>query len=80
MKPQFIRSKTGFFVVLLSVVFCLGCGQNKDEAKSFGFQFVQDFSKWGTECYLGYRNYDLDRSGTDFNDIDALMSGVRVKF
>jgi len=54
--------------------------QNKDEAKSFGFQFVQDFSKWGTECYLGYRNYDLDRSGTDFNDIDAVMSGVRVKF
>ena len=54
--------------------------QNKDEAESFGFQFVQDFSKWGTECYLGYRNYDLDRSGTDFNDIDAVMSGVRVKF
>lgn len=54
--------------------------QNKDEAESFGFQFVQDFYKWGTECYLGYRNYDLDRSGTDFNDISAVMSGVRVKF
>ncbi len=54
--------------------------QNNDEAKSFGLQFVQDFSKWGTECYLGYRNYDLDRSGEDFDSINAVMSGVRVKF
>jgi hypothetical protein len=54
--------------------------QNKDEADSYGFQFVQDFSKWGTEYYLGYRNYGLDHPDTDFNDIDAVMSGLRVKF
>jgi hypothetical protein len=54
--------------------------QNNDEAKSFGLQFVQDFSKWGTEYYLGYRNYDLDRSGEDFDSINSVMSGLRVKF
>ncbi len=54
--------------------------QNKDEAESFGLQFVQHFPKWGTEYYLGYRNYDLDRPGTDFNGIDAVMSGLRIKF
>ncbi len=54
--------------------------QNKDQAESFGLQFVQHFPKWGTECYLGYRNYELDRPGTDYSGIDAVMSGLRVKF
>ena len=53
---------------------------NGDEANSVGFQFVQDFSRWGTEYYLGYRWYELDRNHADLDDINALMTGVRVKF
>lgn len=54
--------------------------QDGDEATSAGFQFVQDFSEFGTEYYLGYRWHELDRDDADFNDINALMTGVRVKF
>ncbi len=54
--------------------------QDGDEAKTVGFQFVQDFPEWGSEYYLGYRWHELDRSTEDFNDINALMTGVRVKF
>jgi hypothetical protein len=41
---------------------------------------VQDIKEWGTEAYLGYRIHKLDRNGTDFDNINALMSGMRVKF
>jgi hypothetical protein len=34
----------------------------------------------GSEYYIGYRWHDLDRELTDFDDINALMTGVRVKF
>ena len=51
-----------------------------DEADTWGLLGVQNFSEWGTEYYLGYRNHGLDRSGTDFEDIQALMTGFRVKF
>lgn len=51
-----------------------------DEADSYGFQFVQNFKEWGAEYYLGYRYYDLDRSIVDTDAINAVMSGVRVKF
>ena len=51
-----------------------------DQATAAGFQLVQDFSEWGTEYYLGYRWHELDRDEADFNDINALMTGVRVKF
>jgi hypothetical protein len=54
--------------------------QDGDEAKSVGFQVVQDFPEWGSEYYVGYRWYDLDRELADFEDINALMTGVRVKF
>jgi len=54
--------------------------QDGDEAKSVGFQAVQEFPEWGSEYYIGYRMYDLDRKQADFKDINALMTGVRVKF
>jgi predicted porin len=54
--------------------------QDGDEAKSVGFQMVQDIPDWGSEYYLGYRWHALDRDLTDFEDINALMTGVRVKF
>jgi predicted porin len=54
--------------------------QDGDDADSVGLQFVQDFSRWGTEFYLGYRWHALDRDDADFDDINAVMSGLRVKF
>jgi len=54
--------------------------QDGDQARSAGLQVVQDFPEWGSEYYIGYRWYGLDRQLADFEDINALMTGVRVKF
>lgn len=51
-----------------------------DDADTIGFQMVQDIQEWGTEAYLGYRIHKLDRNGADFDNINALMTGMRVKF
>ncbi len=53
---------------------------NDDQADTYGLFGVQDFKKWGSEYYLGFRNYNLDRPGTDLNSVQSVMSGVRVKF
>jgi len=51
-----------------------------DDADAVGLQLVQDFWDWGTEAYLGYRFHKLDRSGADFENVNAVMTGMRVKF
>ncbi len=53
---------------------------NNDEATSYGLQFVQAISEWGTDLYAGYRRYDLDRVGSTFDEIDVVLAGARVKF
>lgn len=53
---------------------------NDDEGSSFGLQFVQSISDWGTDLYAGYRRYDLDRTGASFDAIDVILAGARVKF
>lgn len=53
---------------------------NGDNADTFGFQMVQDIQEWGTEAFLGYRFHKLDRDGVDYDNINAIMSGMRVKF
>ena len=54
--------------------------QDSDEADTVGFQFVQNIDRWATEYYFGYRYHSLDRDNTDFDDINAVMTGLRVKF
>lgn len=54
--------------------------RNENEAKSFGLAFVQDIADWGTEFYFAYRLYTLDSPGADFDDINTVMSGARIKF
>jgi uncharacterized coiled-coil protein SlyX len=51
-----------------------------DDADTIGFQMVQDIQEWGTEAYLGYRLHKLDRNGADYDNINAFMTGMRVKF
>ena len=53
---------------------------NGDDADTFGLQMVQDLEEWGTEAYIGYRFHTLDRDSQDYDDINAVMTGMRVKF
>ena len=55
-------------------------GQAGDESASYGAFAVQQLDEFGTEFYLGLRNYELDRQGTDVDDVFAVLSGARVKF
>ena len=85
----FWYTKIGYKASLFSpgvTAFSLDYGQsndiaaNDDEAKTFGAAFVQDIKDWGTEIYLIYRFYQLDRVYYDFNNINAVITGARIKF
>lgn len=54
--------------------------QNNDEFQSVGFFAVQMVDDWAADIYLGIRWHDLDREGSDFDEIMSLMVGGRVKF
>lgn len=54
--------------------------QNGDRAKTFGAQAVQNVDQAATELYLGYRFHELDRDDAAFQDINAVLTGARVKF
>jgi hypothetical protein len=51
-------------------------GEDGGDANTFGLQMVQDLYEWGSEFYVGYRLHDLD----SFDNINAIMTGMRVKF
>lgn len=53
---------------------------NDDVAKTWSVAAVQNVQEWGTEFYLAYRLYDLDRTGVDYDKVGALLGGARVKF
>lgn len=53
---------------------------NEDEAESIGLTFVQDVADWGTEFYIAYRLYTLDRDQLSPEDINTVLGGARVKF
>ncbi len=87
--PTFYYAKAGYRANLFEIgetrfsvdyQYVEDLAQDGDEAKTVGFQVVQDFPEWGSEYYLGYRWHELDRDLEDFDDINALMTGVRVKF
>jgi hypothetical protein len=87
--PSFFYTKLGYRTSVFNLgdtAFSIDYGRNDDvkvegdEAESFGAQLVQYIDNWATEFYLSFRNYSLDRSGTDYEDINALLSGLRVKF
>ena len=51
-----------------------------DESTSYGFLAVQSVDAIGSEFYAGVRNYELDVSGVDYDDVTAVLAGVRIKF
>jgi uncharacterized coiled-coil protein SlyX len=54
--------------------------QNNDKLKSWALAAVHNISDWGTEVYMAYRMHQLDRDGSDFDDINVFWTGARVKF
>ncbi|MFK5925090.1 MAG: porin [Desulfuromusa sp.] len=53
--------------------------QEGDESDNWGLAYV--VKPWkGVELYSAYRSYSLDRAGTDYDDINQVMVGTRVKF
>ncbi len=54
--------------------------QNDDEITTWGIAAVQNLKDIGTDLYVVYRNHELDRTGKDFDDINIVMAGARVKF
>lgn len=52
-----------------------------DEGDSVGLAVVQNFAEYGTELYLQFRQYALERqTGADVSDINMGTIGARVKF
>ncbi|NNK96506.1 MAG: hypothetical protein HKP41_19340 [Desulfobacterales bacterium] len=54
--------------------------QDNDKLKSWAIAAVHNISDWGTEVYMAFRMHQLDRNGTDFDDIHVFWTGARVKF
>ena len=54
--------------------------QDNDDAATIGLFAVQQIKEYGIDLYFGYRWHELDRTGTDYDDINALMIGSRIKF
>ena len=54
--------------------------QAGDEAQSYGAFVVQRYDKIGADFYLGVRNHELDRSGSNFDDVLAVLVGGKVRF
>lgn len=51
-----------------------------DEATTYGSFAVQKLTAFGTELYGGIRNHELDRPGMNFDDVQTVLVGTRVKF
>jgi hypothetical protein len=54
--------------------------QNGDEATSWGIGFIHSIPGPKVEIYAGYQNHDLDRTGTNVEDMDIFNIGTRVRF
>jgi hypothetical protein len=84
---DFLYGKVGYIFKLFSVGKTAAsvdygqynnAAQNDDEATVYGLQLVQNVTDWDSQFYLGLRSHDLNRAG--YEEITALLSGVRIKF
>jgi len=60
----------------------LPVGEDGDEGDTFGLAVVQSFADYGTEVFLQFRQYSLDRAARydKVDDINVGTIGARVKF
>jgi predicted porin len=86
--PIFYYAKLGYQIQAPAgaTTFSLDYGNTQDlasiddEATAYGIFLIQEIKKVSTELYLGYRQFSLDRPGSDVEDIGLLVGGARVKF
>jgi hypothetical protein len=57
-------------------------GVSGSTSDSWGLQAVQQFSDYGLEAYLGYReySYEVEAPGNDYEELSAVLFGARWKF
>jgi predicted porin len=88
-EPLFYYAKLGYkadFFAIGTTALALDYGrfndiaQNDDKADTFALMAVQNLTELGTELYIGYRLYSLERPGSDFDEINAVLAGARIKF
>ncbi|MEM7406750.1 MAG: porin [Pseudomonadota bacterium] len=53
---------------------------NSDEHTQWGIGFVHTIPGPKVELYAGYKNHDMERPGTNIEDVDTFQIGTRVKF
>jgi hypothetical protein len=54
--------------------------QDDDKGKSYGIGLVQKIDNLSTELYVGARTWKYSRPATDYDSMNAMMAGMRVKF
>lgn len=88
-EPTFYYFKLGYKTKIFDIgptAFAIDYGrfndiaQNDDQVDTIGAQAVQNLTNLGTELYLGYRYHSMDRTGFDFDEINAVLTGARIKF
>ncbi len=93
--PDFIFGKIGYIAKLFNVgttSFAVDYGTADDFAQangiavtpsdgsSVGVTAVQMFQATGTEAYVTWRRWTFDSANTNYNDVNTVIGGVRVKF
>ena len=87
--PMFYYGKLGYIAKLNSwgnTNFAVDYGRYEDVAQNgasfdtIGVQAVQDIESIGSSMYVSYRYHSLDRTGSSFDDIHAVMSGMLIAF
>ena len=86
---KFIYGKLGYLVdwfaigrtaLALDAYYGADVGADGDKAFETGAFAVQYLDPVATELYVGYRFHHLSRNDTDFDPINAVLTGARVKF
>ncbi len=53
---------------------------NDEKGRTWALAAVHDIEDWGTEFYAIYRMYMADVKEDDFDDVNSVMAGARLKF
>ena len=51
-----------------------------DDFTTFGIAVTQNLKDISADLYATFRNHELDRTGTNFDDVNSFLAGARVKF
>jgi len=94
--PDYIHGKIGYIAKIFGVgptSFAVDYSTHDDFAQangianitrsdgdSVGVTAVQMFSATGTEAYISWRRWTFDSANTNYNDVNTVIGGVRVKF